>query len=292
MRRLYIFVISLIIIIIVASNFVTFPLDAGSRLPGVYAMLNLENRLQHSPEKIDKNLVAAIVEPRKDNLVETIDHYLKKLPTAFFQVYHGTKNIDILQKYINNPRIELLNMGVDNLTIQGYSRLLCSKAFWKTIRAENCLIFQTDSITCGASNYDLDQFMNYDFVGAPHPIYVTTGLKILFTCRMMKPEEKYYNGGLSFRKRSKMLEIVKKFPWDGKITEDIWFCHHLPKIGGKLPNLDIARKFSFEAEYLGKTPWGLHKPRKNYNKLCKVCPEFKNIPFVNAHTDYRNLYML
>jgi hypothetical protein len=292
MRKLWRILIAIIIIIIIASNFVTFPLDAGSRLPGVQAMINLENRLLDFPEKLDRNLVAAIVEPRKNNLVETIDHYLRKLPTAHFQVYHGTKNWDILQKYNNNSRVELFNMGVDNLTIQGYSRLLCSEAFWRTIRAENCLIFQTDSITCGSSDCDLDQFINYDFVGAPCPSYVTIGLKILFACRLMKSEEKYYNGGLSFRKRSKMLEIVQKFPWDGKITEDVWFCHHLPKIGGKLPDLATARKFSFEAELLGETPWGLHKPRKNYSKLCNVCPEFKSIPYVPAHTDYRNLYML
>lgn len=281
-------ILIIIFLIIVLSRIAVFPLSAGSRLSGVNTIFNLENL----ETVVDKQFVAVIIEPRKNRLIQTVDMYMKKLPNVFFQIYHGNKNKDVLEKYKDNPNIELVDMKIDNLTIQGYSRLLCSEQFWNTVRSENCLIFQTDSMPCDYSKFRLEDFIDYDYIGAPCPFLVTCAIKLLFICKGYIPESYYYNGGLSFRKRSKMIEVIKKYPWDGKITEDLWFCHFLPKIGGKLPDLETARKFSYEAEEnLNYIPFGLHKPRKNWKKLEKICPGFQDI-FVPAHTDYRNLYMI
>jgi hypothetical protein len=189
--------------------------------------------------------------------------------------------------------MSLWNLGVDNLSMQGYSALLTSKEFWNTIQSEQVLIFQTDAITCGKSKFKIDDFMDYDFIGAPVPTYISILINILFMSKgYITGHSRFYNGGLSYRTKSKMLAVIEEYPWDQKCTEDIWFCAFLPCVGGVLPTRAEARKFSFEAEKLTTTPWGLHKPRKKYNSLCEICPEIKDIPFVPTHTDYRSLYLL
>ena len=182
---------------------------------------------------------------------------------------------------------------MDNLSLQGYSALLTSAEFWKSVQSERVLIFQTDAIPCRASTFNLDDFMSYDYVGAPVSKHVRALIRFLFFLKgRLVSHSNFYNGGLSYRTRSKMLEVIERYPWDELTSEDIWFCTFLPKVGGNLPPLEVARKFSYESEKLTTVPWGLHKPRKNYEKLCQVCPEVKEIPFVPSHTDYRNLYML
>ena len=187
----------------------------------------------------------------------------------------------------------LIDMGVDNLTIQGYSALLTSKEFWESLQAENVLIYQTDAITCTNAQVSIEKFFKYDYIGAPVTPLISVLINILFMGKgYITGHSRFYNGGLSFRKRSKMLAVIKEYPWDQLCTEDIWFCAFIPRVGGVLPPREVARQFSFEAEYLTNIPWGLHKPRKEHDSLLKVCPEMKHIPFVPTHTDYRNLYLL
>lgn len=276
-------IILIILLLFLVARYKVFPLSAGTVTSGIIAAKTLEKHKRFP----DKPFVAAIVEPREKNLIAILDHYIENLPYAYFQVYHGTKNKEILEKYKNLSNIELINLEVDNLTIQGYNRLLTSKSFWESIRSENCLIFQTDSITCN-SQYDMSHFLQYDYVGAPSTKIVNNGLKFLFLCRGYLPKKHYMNGGLSFRKRSKMLKVIKEHPWDETMTEDVWFCQFLDN----LPDIETARKFSFESEELIATPFGLHKPRKNYDRLDKLCPNYKKIETIPAHTDYRNLFLL
>ena len=63
------------------------------------------------------------------------------------------------------------------------------------------------------------------------------------------------NGGLSIRNVSKMIEITEKYQVEKnilffknicKIPEDVYFTRYLVKEKAKLPNLEIAAKFSSE----------------------------------------------
>lgn len=281
--------------IVVISNVIVFPLSAGDITPGLQAIESLKKQIVGYK---DYPFVAAIVEPRQDNLVKIIRHFLNVLPAnAHFQIYHGTENIDILylnfSSEINSGKMSLWNLGVENLTIQGYSALLTSETFWRSIQSERVLIFQTDAITCSGANVDIQEFKDYDYVGAPLPMFVCILVNLLFICKgYILQHSRYYNGGLSYRTRSTAMAVVKEYPWDRKCPEDIWFCAFLPRVGGKLPPREVARKFGFEAEDLSCTPWGLHKPRKEHDKLCLVCPESKEIPNVPSHSDYRNLFLI
>jgi len=281
-----------ILIVIVCCNYVVFPLSAGTVDSGKQAISSLSIVPMQS---CVYRLCAVIVEPREKNLVKIVNHFMKVLPDyTHFQIFHGTENKDLVYSvYGDDPRVSLWNMGVDNLTIQGYSALLTSTEFWNCIRSENVLIFQTDAITCRKSKHKIEDFYKYDFIGAPVPSYILGLINVLFLGKGYPIfHTRFYNGGLSFRKRSKMLAVIREYPWDEKCTEDMWFCAFLPNVDGKLPSKSAARKFSFEAENLDDTPWGIHKPRKNYEELCRVCSEVEKIDYVPAHTDYRNLYLL
>lgn len=296
MSKLF-YILIFIVAIVLICRVCVFPLSAGSVDSGLIAAKNLKQQADNT-KMHNYPLVAAIIEPREDNLVKILTHFINVMPSnTHFQVYHGINNAHLIykhfQSYIDSGKLSVWNLGVDNLTIQGYSALLTSKEFWNTIQSERVLIFQTDAITCGHSKFKIENFMQYDYVGAPVSTFISILINILFMGKgYITGHSRFYNGGLSYRTKSKMLAVIEHYPWDQKCTEDIWFCAFLPRVGGVLPTREEARKFSFESEYLTETPWGLHKPRKEYDALCMVCPEMKQIPFVPAHTDYRSLYLL
>jgi hypothetical protein len=297
MSKLFWFLLFMVLVIIIICRTCVFPLSAGTVDSGLLAAKNFQRQAEQK-QLNDYPLVAAIVEPREENLAKILIHFIKVMPAyTHFQVYHGTNNAYVLydnfKPYIQSGKISLWNLGVDNLSLQGYSALLTSKEFWNTVQSEQVLIFQTDAITCGQSKFKIEDFMDYDFVGAPVSTYISILILILFMGKgYITGHSSFYNGGLSYRTKSKMLAVLDEYPWDQMCTEDIWFCAFLPRVGGVLPTREEARKFSFEAEKLTTTPWGVHKPRKEYDSLCDVCPEIKDIPFVPTHTDYRSLYLL
>lgn len=291
------FVLILVFIIVAASRNVHFPLSAGDYTPGEIAVENLRiQNINRVPREF--NLVAAIVEPRTENLQTVIDNFLVVLPPdTHFQIYHGNQNIKTLEKYaplISSGKMSLWNMGIDNLSIKGYSLLLTSKEFWQTMQSENVLIFQTDAILCGGNQNAINKFKRFDYVGAPIPKPIIVGIKIWFAGKgYYVDHSRIYNGGFSFRKRSACIRVIEKYPWDKLTSEDVWFCVFLPRVGGRIAPITIARDFAYESEHeLTKMPFGLHKPRRNLGKLQMMCPNVKKIPTIKAHSDYRNLYML
>lgn len=76
--------------------------------------------------------------------------------------------------------------------------------------AEHILIFQADSILCSNSVRSVDDFLQYDMIGAPiNPRYGHG-----------------YNGGLSLRKRSTIMRVLKEFehtPKSKPHAEDQWY---------------------------------------------------------------------
>lgn len=295
MSRLLLLFISMIIIFI--CNTVVFPLNAGSSESGIIASREIAKQLNTHSLK-DYPLVAAIVEPREEYLVECIKHFMDTLPQyTHFQVYHGTENKEIVYanfgSYIASGKMSAWDLNVKNLTIQGYSALLTSESFWRSIQSDRVLIFQTDAALCSETKLNIEMFYAYDFIGAPMPSYINIliWLRFLFTGCLIT-HLRYFNGGLSFRRRNKMLELITKHPWNYMWPEDVWFCAHLPQINGVLPTIAAARTFSFEAEQLAGVPLGVHKPRKEWSALSQICPQVKNIKRVASHSDYRNLFLL
>ena len=63
---------------------------------------------------------------------------------------------------------------------------------------------------------------------------------------------------MSFRKKSVMLEIIKKYGYKDYI-EDVYFSKYLNLENKKLPSFDIAKKFCVENVFYND-PIFLHKP--------------------------------
>jgi len=76
--------------------------------------------------------------------------------------------------------------------------------------AKHLLMFQSDSMLCSNAARSVDDFFEYDFIGAPIAEHLGEGM----------------NGGLSLRKRETMLRILDEWDWEkdkGRGFEDRWY---------------------------------------------------------------------
>jgi len=110
--------------------------------------------------------------------------------------------------------------------------------------AEHLLVFQPDSIFCANAPTTLNDFLEWDWIGAP----------------WSKTAQYGGNGGLSLRKVSKIIKILEKQKrkvGDGAL-EDLWLSSRLNELEGKrMPNATISKTFSVESVW-DDTPLGYH----------------------------------
>lgn len=197
-------------------------------------------------EYMTQQYTAVIVEPREHKaLAFVLDNFCSNLDENWnIIVLHGNQNERFIKNKLETDlkhvkhRITLINLGVNNLSIEEYNQLLTSEKFYSYIPTEQFLIFQTDTLICGDCKHQIYEFMEFDYVGAPNSEWVG-------------------NGGLSLRKKSKMLEIIHNHSRPPQENEDVFFTksnHNL-----KIPDINTANRFSNEKIY-SKNSFGVHKP--------------------------------
>jgi len=141
--------------------------------------------------------------------------------------------------------------------------------------AEHLLVFQPDSIFCVNSEQSLNDWLEWDWVGAPWGPTIQFG----------------GNGGLSLRKVSRILEVLGKWKrrkGDGAL-EDLWLAQRLESLdGSRLPNATISKRFSVESVWDDR-PMGYHvgwlgvhheqiwDTEEQLNHIWRYCPEVKMI---------------
>jgi hypothetical protein len=226
---------------------------------------------------------AVIVEPRKHPAMEfVLNNFFSNLDTRWnFMIFHGLDNEEwikqIILKFPNHiQRVSLLNINVRNLTINEYSNFMTSKSIIELIPTEIFLIFQTDTMICPSEKDLIYDFIKYDYVGAPW----RNGLGTI--------GGNVGNGGLSLRRKTKMLEILNKVPYKVKLTkpnlaEDLYYCGIYHKIPMYKPTWEQAKLFSMETEYSSRT-FGLHKTWHKNN--------LKDIDLENRFPGYNELVRL
>ncbi|KAK4231215.1 hypothetical protein QBC38DRAFT_467170 [Podospora fimiseda] len=149
------------------------------------------------------------------------------------------------------------------------SKFLAEPWLWEDLAdSHRILMFQLDSIICANSDFSVDDFLKWDFIGAPIASRYGQG----------------YNGGLSLRNPRLFLEIIKETGgMQGKVEfEDQWFFKQAKKLdaerGVMLPNADEAKKFSVETIYYER-PFGYHQPMRwqkdNMTDIESWCPEVR-----------------
>jgi hypothetical protein len=213
---------------------------------------------------------AIIVEPRRHAALEfVLENFLENLSDEWnIIVFHGTENIEYVANIVSKlerfkNRITLHNLGIRNLTIPAYSRLFASKSFYDNIPTETFLVFQTDTMIFSQNKDLLQQFIKYDYVGAPWPSAMH-GAHV-------------GNGGLSLRRKSKMLHIIHSRPYRGE-PEDVYFSSNPIYV----PSVEEAKRFSVENIFYPES-FGCHKPwgRTFGTSLLKIYPELEQLYRLN-----------
>jgi hypothetical protein len=133
------------------------------------------------------------------------------------------------------------------------SRFLTTLWLYETVLqpAEWLLVFQTDSMLCANSRQSLNNWLDYDWVGAP-----------------WNPNGRFGgNGGLSLRRVSRIIDVLrnqKRIP--GTEPEDVWLTERLGhRPGAKLANGTASLTFSGEM-YAGEAENVAAEKKKNKAK--------------------------
>lgn len=225
--------------------------------------------------------VVLIVEPREDkNLEFTIRNWMHFMaPKGYgLVVKHSARNRGFVRAILGgSPQAVLSELAQDDLRGQAYSNLMTDPAFWRSIPAENILLVQTDTMCLGGDGFD--GIESFDYVGAPW------WLSCPKTRYVFKPGQGKYlpspvtqgwalpelwpklvgNGGLSFRKKSAMIECCREFKLhsapqgrmgtvmrgsDGSDrpvdAEDVFFAVACTRLRKKIPGREVASAFACE----------------------------------------------
>jgi hypothetical protein len=203
---------------------------------------------------------AIIIEPRKHpSLPIVLNNFNKNLDEKWnFLIFHGKNNKKYIENIFNNiettKKCNYINLNKNNLTIKEYNNLLYSHIFYNYIKTEHFLIFQTDSLISDYNYNNIYKFLEYDYVGAP----------------WKHRNNEIGNGGLSLRKKSKMLELLNNnFCLNVlDINEDLFFSgiiNNINNINVYKPSVELAKEFSTESIFSNNS-FGLHKPWLHLNK--------------------------
>jgi hypothetical protein len=196
---------------------------------------------------------AVIIEPRPHKALEfVLRNFFTNLSDEWgFIIFHGNKNKDFIYnlfdtslKEYKNRVYRLIQLNVDNLSGNQYNILCKSVSFYKCIDTEIILLFQTDSIILDKSL--LYNYLEYDYVGAPWQNGMVG------------------NGGLSLRRKSKMIEICEKVDPSYTLHEDNYFCYQNAVLLNK-PSYEKAKSFSIETVFHEKS-FGIHNAWRYLNK--------------------------
>lgn len=219
---------------------------------------------------------ALIVEPRKHPALEFVLHnFCSNLSDEWgIMVFHGTENYDYLIDIIENKLahyknrfIRLINLGVSNLPFYDYNNLCFQTSFYESIPTETFLIFQTDALINSSCKDLINKFIDCDYVGAPW----SSGM--------------VGNGGLSLRKKSKVLHILKTIQRYGH--EDSYFSDSFKKLNYNVPSFEEAKTFAIETVY-NSVFFGVHAPWKHLkhedlDKIITICPDIKILMELNKN---------
>jgi hypothetical protein len=235
---------------------------------------------------------AIMVEPRNHKALDFVmRNFTDNLSNEWnFIIYHGTENEKTMKNIVSSlssdvqNRITLVNLNVKNLKISQYNTMFYCPTFYDNIPTETFLVFQTDSIILKENKNKINDFLKYDYVGAPWPKHMGVWGKM-----------EIGNGGLSLRKKSKMVELLKyknkaletNGNYEKYIAEDQFFNgYYVKEVKVYKPTFIKATEFSVEFVYAEKA-FGIHKiwggglPYDKLQELIKKYPDIQKLIDLN-----------
>ncbi|KAF8859594.1 hypothetical protein BDZ45DRAFT_689088 [Acephala macrosclerotiorum] len=209
--------------------------------------LEYGNAPAESPYNISK--VALLIENRKNPLLAPLMlHFMSVVPPDWrFRFMGSDESVEYLntsraiRNHVASGKLDLTYIPANMSTgsQEEISRFLTTLWLYEVVLqpAEWLLVFQTDSMLCANSRQSLNNWLDYDWVGAP-----------------WNPNGRFGgNGGLSLRRVSKIIEVLKNQKRiHNTEPEDVWLTDRLGHIpGAKLANGTVSLTFSGEM-YGGK----------------------------------------
>lgn len=233
-------------------------------------------------------IVGVFIEPRKLTQIDkNINNYFDVLPNNKLYFFCGYGLKSYYDKKYNNENLIINELHVNNLTQSTYSDLMKDINFWNKINGDYVLTIQTDGCLCINSNYKIEDFFKYDYVGGyayqKWWMKETRGLcgNNDFQC---------FNGGFSLRNISAIKNVIlnyppkpsKKFKPDADFEsyyEDLYFVVGLFRLGYNVGIDKYATNFCSHTSFTNKT-FCVHKLNRyikndTLSKFLDYCPEFK-----------------
>jgi len=214
------------------------------------------------------------------NLIPLILHFHAVLGPSWPIIFYTSEETRarlssaIWHQAVEDGRIEVRTIPAEfNLTSRNGVNIYLSRPWlWEQLApAQHVLVFQADAILCANAHRTVDDFIEWDWIAAT-----------------LHGTEHLYNGGLSLRNRTMILDILKEYSWEeetksGEWTmggEDVWFSRKMDQRGAHLPEQRVALQFACQHEWhisQQKEPLGYHKVHKNVpgklDEIARWCPE-------------------
>jgi hypothetical protein len=238
--------------------------------------------LYYSGFLIKKALV--IVEPRKHPMLKYVcENFDKNMCKSWdLYVFHGKSAGQYAKDAtaeIKGRRIHLIPLETDNLDADGYNALFKKLDFWNQVDAENILVFQTDAVICSASEFKIQDFMKYDYIGCGSYAGAIGNKKEVWARDYSKGNSFYGVGGLSFRKNSFQKQCIKNYPGiAADYPEDVFFSNCVEHSINKPESAEVLANFCTQDTFV-KKGFGAHKTwtMKNPENFYNFCPAAREI---------------
>ncbi|KAK4190100.1 hypothetical protein QBC35DRAFT_449696 [Podospora australis] len=231
-------------------------LAALVKLPSIVVEYPEQYHYNQQSSKFNHSKVALLIENRPNPILAPLMlHFMGVVPPDWRFRFMGSlesvrqiKRSAAIRQQVAAGKLDLTYIP-SNMTTgsqEEISRFLTTLWLYDTVLqpAEWLLIFQTDSILCANSRRNLNDYLEYDWVGAPWSLNSRYG----------------GNGGLSLRRVSAIIEVLREQKRvDGSDPEDVWLSERLGhRKGAKMANGTISSEFSGEQYSGGKVD--IHKP--------------------------------
>jgi hypothetical protein len=202
------------------------------------------------------------------------------------QIFHGLENYEYINDLFDvgflsevKKKTTFTNLNIESITADDSSLdIMLIEKFWNEIIGEDVLYFECDSMLCPNSEYEIEDFVHFNYIGG------------YWGNQLYDLDDKYpvvMNGGVSFRKKSYMLDIIKNelqpyLESGGNPCEDYFVTECVSHLD--MPTTKEVLSFSIDNGYIypldDKAPFALHKPwgttpskghGRYYNEIKKVC---------------------
>lgn len=248
----------------------------------------IKNETQSLPtSKYDSRKVALLVETRPlPHLPALFTHMTGLVPPEWTFKFMGSetalsfmRSSPPISRLVDSGRLQLLPIP-SNYSLQDretISQMFTDIHLYRDLLApaEHLLVWQPDSIFCANAPKTLNDYLEWDWIGAP----------------WSKTAQYGGNGGLSLRKVSKILEVLRtnqRKVGDGAL-EDLWLTNNIHSLpGSHMPDASISKTFSVESVW-DDAPLGYHigwlgvhheqiwDDKDQVDHVLRYCPEVKMI---------------